>query len=139
MMRILGLGVDIVETARVARALTRERFRQRVFSGAERAQLAEKDPQSWAGRFAAKEAVMKALGTGWGSGVGFAQIEILTVESGRPVVKLTGRALEVSRAMGIGEILVSISHSRDYAVASALAVGEEVRYADSDSSGDAEA
>ena len=78
MMRILGLGVDIVETARVARALTRERFRQRVFSGAERAQLAEKDPQSWAGRFAAKEAVMKALGTGWGSGVSFAQIEILT-------------------------------------------------------------
>lgn len=125
-MRIIGCGVDIVETARIARAIGRERFRQRVFTVKEQEQLAGKGPQSWAGRFAAKEAVMKALGTGWSQGVGFGQIEVVTLDSGRPVVQLTGAALETSRALGIREILVSISHSRDYAVAFVVAVGEEM-------------
>jgi holo-[acyl-carrier protein] synthase len=69
---------------------------------------------------------MKAIGTGWSRGVGFGQIEILTLETGRPIVKLSGTALEISRTLGVKEIFVSISHSRDYAVAFAVAVGEEM-------------
>lgn len=126
LMSILGCGVDIVETERIAKAVARTRFQERVFSQAEREQLAGKGLQSWAGRFAAKEAVMKAIGTGWSRGVGFGQIEILTLETGRPIVKLSGTALEISRTLGVKEIFVSISHSRDYAVAFAVAVGEEM-------------
>lgn len=125
-MRVVGVGVDIVETARIARAVSRMKFRERVFTPGEREQLAAKGPQSWAGRFAAKEAVMKALGTGWSGGVGFDQIEVTALETGQPVVQLSGRALEVSRSMGVKHVLVSISHSSDFAVAFAVAVGEEM-------------
>src|SRR5690554_69195 len=124
-MGIIGHGVDIIEISRIAQAITKESFQKRVFSAQERSQLQMKGPESWAGRFAAKEAVMKALGTGWSQGVGFAQIEIVTLDSGRPVVNLHGRALEVSRALGVSDLLVSISHSGDYAIAMVMAVGEE--------------
>lgn len=124
-MRAISCGVDLIEISRIKRALERRRFRERIFTAQERAQLHSKQPQSWAGRFAAKEAVMKALGTGWSQGVGFDQIEVVTLDSGRPVVNLHGRALEVSRALGVSDLLVSISHSRDYAIAMVVAVGEE--------------
>lgn len=124
-MRATSCGVDLVEISRIARALQRQRFRERVFTSRERAQLADKQPQSWAGRFAAKEAVMKALGTGWSQGVAFDQIEVMTLPSGRPTVTLSGRALEVSHELGIIDLLVSISHNGEYTIAMVVAVGEE--------------
>ena len=93
-MRATSCGVDLVEISRIARALQRQRFRERVFTSRERAQLADKQPQSWAGRFAAKEAVMKALGTGWSRGrliIGDDHLQTSNSYFG-------GRALEVSHS-----------------------------------------
>ena len=123
-MRATSCGVDLVEISRIARALQRQRFRN-VFTSRERAQLADKQPHRGRASFAAKEAVMKALGTGWSQGVAFDQIEVMTLPSGRPTVTLSGRALEVSHELGIIDLLVSISHNGEYAIPMVVAVGEE--------------
>jgi holo-[acyl-carrier protein] synthase len=78
--------------------------------------------QHYAGRWAAKEAVMKTLGTGFTKGVGFQDIEVSNRRSGQPAIKLRGSAHEVAKRMGIDEVLISISHCRAYATATAIAV-----------------
>ena len=117
-------GVDLVHVPRIARAWREhgDRFLARVYSPAERAYCLEaKDPlPRLAGRFAAKEAVMKMLGTGWRGGVEFADIEALPDPAGRPLVTLHGVAAEMARALGIAGVLLSISHSGEYAIASAI-------------------
>ncbi|MDP6438536.1 MAG: holo-ACP synthase, partial [Candidatus Brocadiia bacterium] len=80
--------------------------------------------QRFATRFAAKEAVLKALGIGWRRGVSFREIEVSTNEAGAPAVSLSGRALEVSRALGVERMHVSLSHDSTYAVAQVVAEGE---------------
>jgi holo-[acyl-carrier protein] synthase len=116
---VAEVGVDIVEIARVRRALERheEGFRRRVYTELEWRQCGDSF-QSLAGRFAAKEAVMKSLGVG---GMAFRDIEIFRSPSGKPEVRLSGRMERRAARLGVARISVTISHSRDNAVAVALA------------------
>lgn len=118
---IVGIGVDIVEVERMRRAVERYggRFVDKVFTPAEAAycRLASHPEQRFATRFAAKEAALKALGTGWAQGVRFLDVEVCNNELGAPFVNLTGKALRVSRRIGVGRIHVSMTHHRDFAVA----------------------
>jgi len=123
---IVGIGIDLVEIARLEGVLARrgERFRSRVFtdgeiSYCERGARAAKFA-SYAARFAAKEAVMKALGTGWSDGVGWKDVEVVCGLSGAPSIQLHGRALERMREIGASRVHVSLSHSGDLAVAQAV-------------------
>jgi holo-[acyl-carrier protein] synthase len=99
-------------------------FLQRVFSELEirYCQQRKHAIQHYAGRWAAKEAVMKAFGTGFTRGVGWRDIEVLSMKSGQPYVQLGGRALETSREIGIDEVQITISHCRAYATATAIAI-----------------
>jgi holo-[acyl-carrier protein] synthase len=125
---ILGTGVDLVEVERISSAIERhgERFVGRIFTEAE-AQYCRRcatPEQRFATRFAAKEAVLKALGVGWQKGVSYREVEVSNDELGAPAVTLTGRALEISRSRGIQRIHVSLTHHRDFAIAHAVAEGE---------------
>ena len=127
-MTVLGLGVDIVETARLAAALERHGapFLDRVFLKSERAYCAQAGVavRCYAARFAAKEAVAKAFGTGIGAQLGWHDIEVLRAESGAPSIRLHGTGAETAARLGIREVRLSLSHSEHYAVASAIALGE---------------
>lgn len=126
-MRILGLGTDITETERIRSMLDRhaDHFLTRVFTDGERAYCSQRkeSAQHYAGRWAAKEAVMKALGTGWGEGVGWTDIEVETQASGKPVIRLAEGAAAVAQRLGIVDVLITISHCQEYATATAIAVG----------------
>ena len=116
----LLLGIDLTEVARVARALERwdERFLERVFEPGEISR--RRHPRAFAehvaGRFAAKEAAMKALGTGW-RGVAFREIVIEREPSGKPRLRLQGRALQRARALGVTGAEISITHTASMAAA----------------------
>jgi holo-[acyl-carrier protein] synthase len=121
---ILGTGLDLVEVERIA-ALARkhgDRFLQRVFTPAELEYAMPKAArfQHLAGRFAAKEAVFKALGTGWGGGVSWKTVEIGAAEGGAPEARLSGGAEERLAAMGGRKVHVSITHTEGMAAASAI-------------------
>jgi holo-[acyl-carrier protein] synthase len=127
--RILGTGIDLVENARFRDVLSRwdERFLARVFLDQEREYCWKKafPAQHFAGRFAIKEAVAKAFMTGIGSHFGWLDIEVVrNPATGAPSVALHGKAADYARAVGVTRILVSISHTRDYAVASAVLAGD---------------
>lgn len=111
----LQVGVDIVEVARVEASLRRfgDRFRRRVYTRAELAETAER-PHSLAVRFAAKEAAIKALGS---SEMALHEIEVVKRTGGRPELRLHGRAAARAAALGVEELALSLSHSREYAVA----------------------
>lgn len=117
----LRLGLDLTEVGRVAAVLARhrERFLARVFRDGE-IRRSRRHPRAFAehvaGRFAAKEAAMKALGTGW-RGVAFREIEIGRDPSGKPLLSFHGRALERARALGVLSSEVSITHAREMAAA----------------------
>ena len=124
----VGLGVDIVEIARVRRILERTpSFRERVFSEEERAYCdATANPEvHYATRFAAKEAVVKALGTGFTRGIGVRDIEVRRNAKGRPSVVLSGRAKEVAAEQGVRELPLSLSFTHTDAVACAMAITED--------------
>ncbi|MCK8826179.1 holo-ACP synthase [Natroniella acetigena] len=122
-----GLGIDIVEIERIEEAIKkRERFKQRIFTNGE-INYCEQYKESWAyyaARFAAKEAIVKALGTGF-RGFEWKDIEIVKDELGKPAVKLHNQAHKIAEEREIKEFLISISHSRDYAVAQAIAIGRD--------------
>jgi len=124
---VVSHGVDLVDCARIRRMLEThgDRFLERVFTRAERDYCMElRTPHiRLSGRFAVKEAVMKALGTGWRAGVEWTDIETLNDHNGKPHVCVAGRSAEIAAALGISHFLVSISHAGDYAIASAIAVG----------------
>lgn len=124
----VGLGVDIVEIARMRKILERTpAFARRAFSEAERA-YCEGKPQPevhYATRFAAKEAVLKALGTGFDEGIWVRDIEVRRTSKGRPYVVLTGRAREVARELGVREVPISLSFTHTEAVACAMAITDE--------------
>ena len=130
MTRILGLGLDIVDRDRIAHLLERHgaAFLRRVFRDGEvrlgDSASALARAAHVAGLFAAKEAAMKALGTGWGQGVGFLQIEVLRQPSGAPALRLHGEARRRADAMGAVELWVSISHDGTNAVAVVILEGE---------------
>lgn len=119
---IAGIGVDLVEQARVAQAIARhgERFLSRVLTPAERAALHGPAAQFVSGRLAAKEAVMKALGTGWAQGVSWKHVEVRSLPSGAPEIVLEGAARARMKALGGWSIHVSLTHTHEHAVAMAV-------------------
>jgi holo-[acyl-carrier protein] synthase len=122
---ILGLGADLVAVPRLEEVLSRhrERFLHRVFTPAERADcLGRARPAvHLAARLAAKEATMKALGTGWGLGVRWQDVEVCSGVSAPPTLRLAGAARERAEARGIRQAMVSLSHDGDYAMAVVVA------------------
>ena len=118
-------GIDMIEISRVRRAIARwgEPFLKKVYTQAEIERYREK-PSSLAARFACKEAVMKLLGTGR-KGVGWREIETLSHSSGKPLVRLYGRAQDRANELGLQEITVSLSHSKTYAIASVIGTTEK--------------
>ena len=116
------IGTDIIEIGRIEKALERwgERFLRRIYTETE-LRLCRKKPWRLATRFAGKEAVMKALGTGT-KGVGWREIEILSEPSGQPLVSLYGRAQSRANDLGLEKLSISLSDSREYAIA--FVVGE---------------
>jgi holo-[acyl-carrier protein] synthase len=124
-MPILGHGIDIVETARIRKLVEAhgEHFLDRVFTQAEQrycAASAKRYFEHLAGRFAAKEAVLKVLGTGWRGGIAWTDIEVVKEPSGQPRIALSGECLRIANAMGIGRWHISISHIETHATASAI-------------------
>ena len=122
-MAVAGVGVDIVEIARVRAAMERTpRFAERVFTEAERAWCASR-----ANPYAAREAVLKALGCGFGAGIGFADVSVDHDAKGRPVAVLAGGAAQRAREQGVTEVYLSISHTHGVAVANAVAATEQTQ------------
>ncbi len=123
---IVGLGTDIIEIHRIAEMIERhgELFLTRIYTSEEirHCQRRKNSTQHFAGRWAAKESVMKVLGTGFVKGIGWKDIEVINKKSGRPVLNLTGGAQRRAAGMGIREILITISHCRAYATATAVGV-----------------
>ncbi len=121
---IVSIGVDIVEIDRIAErvAAVESRFRKRIFTAGEIAYCESRAAKaaSYAARFAAKEATMKALGTGWAAGVGWQDIEVVNDAAGAPSLKLIGRALERFQAIGARRAFLSLSHSKDAAIAQVI-------------------
>src|SRR5471030_1995142 len=126
-MTILGIGMDVVETKRIGDSLDRfgERFLRRVFLDGEIAySRSMKFPHlHLAARFAAKEAISKAFGTGIGHEMGWRDLEIVREPSGAPRVVLHGRAEAFAKARGVQAVHVSLSHTAEYGAASAVVVG----------------
>lgn len=128
-MRIVGHGVDLVHCPRIQRVWDShgQRFLDRIYTPAEQKYclLGGHAIVRLAGRFAAKEAVMKVLGTGWRGGIEWTDIETLPDPLGRPLLTLHGGTRTFAEQLGVVQVLVSISHSGDYAMASAIGVGAE--------------
>ena len=125
-MNILGIGTDITECLRIAQMIERhgELFITRVYTPDEiqYCQSRKQSTQHFAGRWAAKEAVLKAVGTGWRRGISWRDVEIKNERGGKPTVALHAGLRDVADELGIGQILVSISHCRSHATAYALAL-----------------
>ena len=126
---IVGLGTDIVEIVRIGEMIDRhgEAFLNRIYTQEEirYCQKRKHCNEAFAGRWAAKEAVMKALGTGFIRGIGWQDIEILAEKSGKPYVNIKGGAGEHAKKIGVERILITISHCRAYATATAIGVGSK--------------
>lgn len=124
---IVGVGVDMVEVERIRRLLDNPkiggRFRDRVYTGKEIRYCENKGRgkyESYAGRFAAKEAVMKVLGKGWGADVGWLDIEVLPAPGGKPQVSLSEKTGAYAQGIGVQRLSLSITHTKDYAMAYAI-------------------
>ncbi|NIO12108.1 MAG: holo-[acyl-carrier-protein] synthase [Deltaproteobacteria bacterium] len=127
---ILGVGVDLIEVVRVKDALEDPRIgrrvRQRVFTPQEieYCEARKRKFESYAGRFAAKEAVMKALGRGWGRRLGWSEIEVVLALTGEPGISLHNKAADFARELGVDRFSLSITHSESYAIAYLIAEGK---------------
>ncbi len=123
---LISIGTDIIECVRIAQMIEKhgEVFLQRVFTQKEILYCSSRKAatQHYAGRWAAKEAVLKVLGTGWAKGIQWTDIEVVNEVSGAPVIKISGKAAEIARDRGIREIMITISHCRAYATAFATGV-----------------
>jgi holo-[acyl-carrier protein] synthase len=133
-MEIVGIGTDIVECLRIGRMIDQhgELFLQRVYTEREirYCQARKRAMEHFAGRWAAKEAVLKCLGTGWRKGLCWTDMEIRNGTSGQPRVLLCGPAKDIAQSLRISDILISISHCRAYATAYAVAVANGQRFPD---------
>ena len=123
---LISIGTDIVECVRIAQMIEKhgEVFLQRVFTQKEILYCSSRKAatQHYAGRWAAKEAVLKVLGTGWAKGIQWTDVEVVNEVSGAPVIKITGKAADIARDRGIREIMITISHCRAYATAFATGI-----------------
>ena len=119
-------GIDLVDFGRLEQMLDKhgEHFLDRVFTAREQADASKfkNRIEKLAGRFAAKEAVMKLIGTGWRDGVAWADIEVVNNPLGQPVVNLSGKVKEQVKALGLGPVTLSITHTANFAMASAIAL-----------------
>ena len=118
---IVGIGVDLVETARIKQGIDQhgDRFIRRLYTPGEIAycEKFKNQAERYAARFAAKEAAFKALGTGWREGVRWLDVEVWNQPNGKPELSLHGRAGELAESMGVNRRLITISHADRYAVA----------------------
>ena len=115
---IFGIGIDMIEVDRVSRLLARDsRFLDRVFTERERVycEMKKNKAQNYAARFAAKEAFLKAAGTGWRGGMTFRDVEVVNEESGKPTIVVSGRAKSFVEENGISDIQVSLTHIKSVA------------------------
>ncbi len=127
-MEIIAHGIDLVDFGRIEEMINRhgKRFLERIFTSAERAYAdANKNGiEKLAGRFAAKEAILKLMGTGWRGKIAWTDIEIVNNAAGQPEVTLVGEVEEIADRLGIKHISVSITHTANFAIASAVALRE---------------
>lgn len=127
-MVIIGIGLDLVKISRIRALAERwhDRFLHRLYTAEERRLSAHRaSPYPFlAGRFAAKEALLKALGTGWSRGVRWLDIQVLNDRAGRPIATVEGRTQALIREAGITGIFISLSHDGEYAIAEALLTRE---------------
>lgn len=127
-MRVFGIGIDVVEVERIGSSMAEfgDRFAKRVFTDAERAYCdSQKRPElHYAARFAAKEAIAKAFGTGIGKELGWLDMEIIRKDSGEPQLILTGAGKDFAESQGIAEVKISLTHARHYAAANAVALAD---------------
>jgi holo-[acyl-carrier protein] synthase len=121
---IVGTGIDIAEVPRIARSIERfgDRFIQRVFTDGEIRYCNSKANrvQRYAARFAAKEAAMKAIGTGWNYGVTWRDVEVSRIPGGRPTIRFHGKAAEFANKIGARNVALSISHTEQIAIAQVI-------------------
>ena len=122
---IIGIGTDIAEVDRIAKSNGKTGFREKVFSAGEIAYRETKvnKAESYAARFAAKEAFFKALGTGWRGGMAFNEVEVCNDELGKPTLNILGKTAEIIKENNIKIIHVSLSHIKDVAMATVVLEG----------------
>src|SRR5262249_31116267 len=124
---ILGTGVDLAEVPRIREAIGRhgDRFIHRIYTSAEIAYVEKKANkfERYAGRFAAKEAGMKAIGTGWRRGITWQDFEVINLPSGRPTLRLHGEAAKIAQKMGVKTIQLSITHTAEMGMAHVILEG----------------
>jgi len=124
---ILGTGIDLAEVARIREAIERygDRFVRRIYTAGEIAYVESKANrfERYAGRFAAKEAGMKAIGTGWKGGVRWQDFEVSNLASGRPTLRLHGEAARRAEKMGVKTISLSITHTAELGMAHVILEG----------------
>ena len=128
-MEIVAHGIDLVDCQRIEQMVQRhgERFTKRVFTAAEQAYARKNknEVEKLAGRFAAKEAVLKLVGTGWRGKIAWTDIEIINNPAGQPEVTLSGEVKKIAEQLGIKHLSVSITHTANFAIASAVALAEK--------------
>lgn len=121
---IVGMGIDVAEVKRIQAVieLQQERFLRRVYTPEEVAYCEQfkNKFERFAGRFAAKEAAMKALGTGWSRGVRWVDVEVVRQRGGRPTIALRGEARKIADALGVKNIALSITHTAEQAIAQVI-------------------
>jgi len=127
-MKIIAHGIDLVDFPRIESMIERhgERFLNRIFTDKERsdAEAVKNSMEKLAGRFAVKEAVLKLLGTGWRGKIAWTDIEVTNNSLGRPVIELSGEVKRIAEEAGIEQITISITHTANFAIASAVALAE---------------
>ena len=131
-MAIVAHGIDLVDCPRIEEMINRhgERFINRVFTPAEQA-YANKNKnrvEKFAGRFAVKEAILKLIGTGWRGKIAWTDIEVINNSIGQPQVTLDGEVKKIADRLGITQISVSITHTANFAIASAVALAQSKKY-----------
>ena len=125
-MEIIAHGIDLVDFGRIESMIQRHggRFLNRIFTSREQsdAEAVHNNIEKLAGRFAAKEAVLKLIGTGWRGKIKWTDIEIINSPMGQPVVTITGEVKKIAGSLGISQITLSITHTSNFAIASAVAL-----------------
>jgi len=131
-MEIVAHGIDLVDCPRIEQMIERhgERFTKRVFTAAEQAYAGAKknEVEKLAGRFAAKEAILKLVGTGWRGKIAWTDIEIINNAAGQPEVTLSGEVKKIAENLGIKHISISITHTANFAIASAVALAAKKQF-----------
>ncbi len=124
---IVGMGIDVAEVKRIAEVIEsqKERFLRRIYTLDEVAYCEQfkNRYERYAGRFAVKEAAMKALGTGWSRGVRWVDLEVVRQRGGRPTLSIKGEAKKIAEALGVKNIAVSITHTAEQAIAQVIFEG----------------